>query len=146
MLADTPLDSKMKEMMKIDLKKVKPTGDMGTGFELGCHFRIHLNHHVPLLCHGLVPFFFAVVNPISELGTNDCCTDINDPLLRNFWQIRFVREVVEDFWVVAGKVHDVIESQVLVLWYMQSLDGIVLEAQLLPVADISQKVNGHVLY
>ena len=119
---------------------------MSTCLELGCHFGIHLDHHVPLFSHGFVPFLLAVVNPISELDTNDSCTDINDPLLWDLWQIRFIGQVVEDSWVVAGKVHDVIERQVLVLWYMQSLDGIVLEAQLLPVADISQKVNGDVLF
>ena len=117
---------------------------MGTCFELGCHFRIHFNHHVPLFCHGLVPFLLTVVNPISEFDTNDCCTDINDPLLWDLWQIRFIGQVVEDSWVVAGKVHDVVERQVLVLWYMQSLDLVVLEAKLLPVTDIPQKVNGHV--
>ena len=110
---------------------------MSTGLELGCHLGIHLDHHVPLLCHGFVPFFFAIVNPISELDTNNSCTNINDPLLWDLWQIRFVRQEVEDSWVVAGKVHDVVERQVLVLWYMQGLDLVVLKAQLLPVADIS---------
>ena len=122
------------------------TGDMGACLELGRHLRVHLDHHIPLFCHRLVPLFFAIFDPISEFDTNDGRTDVNYPLLWDLWQIRLVGEEVKDSGMVAREVHDVVQGQVLILRDVQSLDSIILQAQFLPIADISEKINGDVLY
>ena len=145
MLAETPLEAKMKIMVRTISKMGSLTGYMSACLELGCHFGIHLDHHVSLFSHGLVPFLLAVVDPVPKFVSDDGSTDIDDPLLWNLVQIRFVGQEVEDLWMVASKVHDVVQSQVLVLRHVQSLDCIILEAKLFPITYVSKEIDGDVL-
>ena len=119
---------------------------MGAGFELARHVRIHCDVHFALLCHCLVPLFFAVLDPLSELRAHDGSADVDDPLLRHLGQVGLVGEVVEDAGLVAGEVEDLGQGQVLVLRDVDGLDLVVLQVELLPITEILEEVNGHIIY
>ena len=98
-----PVCSKFAEIPLLALRESscmnKDNSVILTTHSCGClecisHFLIHLDHQVSFVCYPLMPRFFLEFDPLVKLLTNDCCTDIGNPLFRCLWQLNFlVRQV-----------------------------------------------------
>ena len=87
--------------------------------ELQRHGRVKADHHVALLGHLLVPFFLLSNDPVLERLTDDGCTDIDDPLLRDLRHVFCVRKVSGHLWLAVHELKDSFEAQILVHWHVQ---------------------------
>ena len=70
------------------------TGNVCGRSELGCHLGVQRDHHLFLRAHDGVTFVPLVVDPVRELIAENSRANIDQPLLRNFWQVDIVGEEV----------------------------------------------------
>ena len=92
-LADYPLDTLEYMKLKIKYESILLTTNMGARGKLGCHHRVHADHDLFLFCHNGITILNLVSDPIFEILTDYCGTDIDNPLLRNLGQVWLVRKV-----------------------------------------------------
>ena len=109
---------------------------MSTGIELCSKLRIHGNHLIRLLVCQLVPFLDLLSYPVAEWLADHSSADVDKPLLRDPRHVWRVRQVEIYALLLADELADVLESQVLVLWNVQSLDLVVLEILLFHGDDV----------
>ena len=72
---------------------------MGAGLEFGRHHRVHIDHDLLLLRVLGVTNFDLFSDPIFERLADHGRANINDPLLRDLWDIGLVREVWRHLWL-----------------------------------------------
>ena len=89
------------------------------------HLRVDGNHHVLFALHMLVPRVHLLSYPGTEGSTNYGSTDINYPLLRDLLEIWLVRQVVKYIGLLHSEVTDMLQGEVLVARYVDSLDLVV---------------------
>ena len=114
--------------------------------ESRCNRRVHVDEHVLLCCDGLVPLFNLFANPDSERLSNDCRSDIYDPLLGRLPQLLIVGQELDDFLVLEKFIEDFGKLQVLVSGHMR-MDNTVHRHELLLAFDkIFHEVDGKRVY
>ena len=106
---------------------------MGGGAELGGHLRGHRDHHFLLGAHNCISFLDLVVHPLLEALAQNYGTYIDYPLLRDLRKVDVVRKVIGDVGLVAYELKDLLERKVLVLRYIDGLNLVSLDPELLPV-------------
>ena len=60
------------------------TGNVRASTELCSHLRVHGDHHLLLGAHYSVPLLHLMVNPVSELVTENGGTNVHNEL---FWHL-----------------------------------------------------------
>ena len=132
--------------MKVRIvKEVRLTADMCAGLELRGHCRVHGDHNLILVSHVGVAVLDLFCDPVLEWLSDHSSQDIHDPLLGHLWQIHFVRQVVDDSWILSREFKDALEAQVLVLGHEDGLDVVTGDVGLLTVDDVLQEVHVHVV-
>ena len=121
------------------------TGDMGGVVELLSHVRVHADHQLAFLDYLSVTVLHLFTDPALEGLTDDSCTDVEDPLLGHFHQVRIVGDVISNVREVDNELEDLLHGQALVLWYVEVDYVIVLQVALLPVQDVLEEVHGDVV-
>ena len=119
---------------------------MGGGLELGHHIRVHRDHYLLLIIHQVVAFLNLLVDPFPELISNHRGADVHQPLLGNFWQVDVIWQVVEDHRLVGQIKKDLFHRKILVLWYIESLNPLVLDSSLSSSGDILEEIDGDIVY
>ena len=82
---------------------------MGACLKLGCHYRIHRDHDLLLLCHQSIPFFDLRLDKFFEVSSNHGGADVHDPLLRDLREIGLIREVKIDLILGANELHHALQ-------------------------------------
>ena len=119
---------------------------MGACLEFLGHVRIHCDHEVPLVCHFSIAIFDLISNPSLELISEDCSTDIDDPLLRNLLEIRLIWQVQIGHWLVTDELQDLFDGQALVLRDMDGLDVIIVHPGPFAADDVLEEVDGDIVW
>ena len=107
---------------------------------------IHGNHDLLFLSHESVPILHLFLDPRFELLSQHSGANIYHPLFGNLRQVNLIREVLADPWLGAHKVHDLLQSEILVLGDMKSLHIIDMNVRLSPRQDILEEVNCRVIF
>ena len=106
---------------------------------------IHGNHDLLFLSHESVPILHLFLDPRFELLSQHSGANIYHPLFGNLRQVDLIREVLADPWLGTHKVHDLLESEILVLGNMKSFHIIDMNVGLSPRQDIFEEVDRRVI-
>lgn len=89
---------------------------LGRGVESLNNFRVHLDGEPALHYELLIPGIHLVRNPVGENILEDWGTNISDPLLAYFLDLLPIRQVLPNWFMLIGKVCDIVEGESFVLW------------------------------
>ena len=144
-LAEIPLETINLQDLVIVQDEHVLTANVGGGTELGGHLRVHRDHHFLLGAHNGISFLDLVVHPLLEAIAQNYSTYIDYPLLRDLRKVDVVRKVIGDVGLVAYELKDLLEGKVLVLRYIDGLNLVSLDPELLPVDKVLHEVDGRVI-
>ena len=77
--------------------------------------RVQVDHHVLFGFHQLIPLFHLLFYPFPEWIADDGVDHVAEPWLGHLVDLSFVRQVLEDLWVIFEELADLDEGQLLVL-------------------------------
>ena len=109
---------------------------MSAGGKLRGHHWVHADHDLFLFGHDGIALFDLLGDPLLEILSDHCNTDIDNPLLRDLGQVWLVRQVVFDVRLPCDELHHALHRQVLILGHVYMFDGIVLDICFLPAQDV----------
>ena len=118
---------------------------MSTSLKLCSRVRIHGYHHFLLGIHQVVTMLNLLMDPLFESLSQDGRTNVHEPLLWDLWQVNLIRKVTMNNMLVTDIQKDLLNRQVLVLWYIECFHLIILDILLSTSDDILEKVNRDVL-
>ena len=139
--ADTPLVSTGTHLSEKGMNGRVLTADVGGGPELGRHLRVHGDHDFFLGIHESISLLDLVLDPRSELFSQDHCADVYEPLLGHLLEVRIVGEVLHDDGSFARELKNALHREILVLRHIQGLDLFVLHMLFLSADDILDEVD-----
>ena len=93
------------------------------------NLRVHLDEELLLLRQLFVASRDLVLDPAAEGGTENGVGDVDQPLARHLVHVAVLGEVVVDSWVLSGSLEDAFDAEVLVLWNVEDLNVVALDAK-----------------
>ena len=88
--------------------------------------------------------FDPLTDPVLERLADYRGTDVYDPLLGRLREVRLIRQVVVDVWMLADVLTDVLQREVLVIRHLAPLDLVVLQGLLLSADDVLEEVDCYI--
>ena len=109
------------------------------------HLSIDGDHHLLLLTHDGVSLLHLVIDPSSEIITENDCANVHHPLLGHLGEIDFVRKEVVDVGLVSNELENAVDGKALVLGHKDCVHLLVRHVGLLPAQNVLQEIDGDIV-